>query len=443
MATDKKYQSRRDFIKKIGIGAGASLAFATLNPITMISKQRDEDYPLSNKMTYRVQHKTGEKISLLGFGMMRLPQGQESVNELVDYAIKNGVNYFDTAPMYLRGESEKITGNALSRHPRESYYVATKMSNYDKKYWNLENAKQMYENSFRNLKVDDIDYYLLHGVGQGGMENLKQRFLDNGVLDFLLEERRVGRIKHLGFSYHGDVEVFDYLVERNPKYKWDFVQIQMNYLDWRHASLSERSWAKDADAEYLYSKLEKFNIQAVIMEPLRGGALASIPDEYAAKLKELRPDSSISEWAFRWVGSKPNILTVLSGMNKMEHLVENIKTYSPIEICTNSENQVLEEIADGISGIPTIPCTTCGYCMPCPFGVDIPGNFSLYNKAIQNQTIKNKSFAADYNNTFKVEERASQCVDCEACLPKCPQQIRIPNQMRRISEVLKNSLKEK
>ena len=246
MENDRQNMSRREFLKRLGIGTGSAVALMAMEPLGALA-QKDKK-AVDNRMTYRVQHGSGEQISLLGFGMMRLPNNQEEVNQLVDYAIEHGVNYYDTAPMYMGGQSEVLMGNALSRHPRKKYYVATKMSNQNRRSWSFEDSKAMYEHSLERLKVDYIDYYLLHGIG-GGMESLKGRFLDNGVLDFLLKEREAGRIKHLGFSYHGDVRDFDWLLDHNDEYHWDFVQIQMNFLDWTHASMrgGRRS---DADAEY-------------------------------------------------------------------------------------------------------------------------------------------------------------------------------------------------
>ncbi len=443
----RKSLNRREFLKKLGIGTGSAMALMALEPLNSLAQNNNKDNS-GNHMTYRTQHGTGEKVSLLGFGMMRLPRdNQELVNQLVDYAIEHRVNYFDTAPMYGRGLNEGITGAALSRHPRDKYFVATKMSNYDEKYWTLEGARAMYENSFKQLRVDYIDYYLLHGVGQNGMEALENRFLKNGLLDFLVKEREAGRIRHLGFSYHGDVRVFDWLVDHNDKYHWDFVQIQMNFLDWRHASLEKGGWKVDADAEYLYNKLEKAGIQAVIMEPFRGGALSKMPEDCVAQLKAMHPGDSVARWAFRWVSSHPNILTTLSGMNVMEHLVENVATHSPLEPCTPAENELLEKIADIMQGIPTVPCTTCAYCMPCPYGVDIPGNFTFYNNALNNNLLPHKSdpdyatkqaqFVNDYFKAIPVAARANQCMDCEECLKKCPQSIRIPNQLSRINSVLR------
>ena len=442
----KRQFNRREFLRALGLGG----AMVALNPMAALAQDNKPTAPATGgKMTYRVQNGSGERISLLGFGMMRLPRdNQELVNQLVDYALAHGVNYFDTAPIYGRGLNEGITGAALSRHPRESYYIATKMSNYNQATWPLEESKKMYYNSFKQLRTDYIDYYLLHGIGQSGMKDFNPRFIDNGLLDFLVEERKAGRIRHLGFSYHGNVEVFDWLINHHDKYHWDFVQIQMNFLDWRHASLSGEKDA-DADAEYLYNQLAKHDIQAVIMEPYRGGALGKMSEGHADQLKQLRPDDTIARWAFRWVGSKPGVLTVLSGMNVMEHLVENCQTYSPLEQCTEAENDLLEKIADSISGIPVIPCTTCAYCMPCPYGVDIPGNFTVYNDAMHSGLLplptkkapdydkRHEAFVKAYFDGVPADKRATQCIDCGHCLPLCPQQIRIPSQMGRITQILR------
>ena len=445
--------NRRQFLQRLGVGAGSALAMMAMEPLNVLAGTKKPDDVVggddSVKMTYRVQHGSGEKISLLGFGMMRLPDDQEDVDRLVDYAIAHGVNYFDTAPMYKGGRNEDQTGRALSRYPRDKYYIATKMSNQNQRLWVFDAAKEMYERSFEHLRVDYIDYYLLHSIGGGGVDGLKGRFLDNGLLDFLLKEREAGRIRHLGFSYHGDVSAFDWLLDRQDEYHWDFAQIQMNYLDWRHASLNKNGWRRDADAEYLYDKLEKTGVQAVIMEPLRGGALGKMNDDLTARLNAVRPNDSPASWAFRWVASHPNILTTLSGINQMEHMEENVRTFSPLEPCTEAENVLLAEIADVMAGFPTIPCTTCSYCMPCPFGVDIPGNFAYYNDAVDQKIlplpdktsadymVRKQQFADGLLEALPDKSQwANQCTDCEACLPKCPQQIRIPNQMARIVETL-------
>lgn len=451
MGKKQSDMNRRQFLHKLGLGA----AVMAMDPLSVLAGETNKPQTygggeVPSQMTYRVKHGSGDKVSLLGFGMMRLPDDQDEVNRLVDYAIAHGVNYFDTAPMYKGGNSETMTGTALSRHPREKYFVATKMSNQRENLWNFDDSRAMYEKSFRDLRVDYIDYYLLHSIGGGGVDALKARFLDTGLLEFLLKEREAGRIRHLGFSYHGDVSAFDYLLDHQDEYHWDFAQIQMNYLDWRHASLNKSGWKQDADAEYLYNKLEKTGVQTVVMEPLRGGSLARMDEELSQRLTALRPNDTPASWAFRWVGSHPNILTTLSGMNQMSHLEENVRTFSPLEPCTEAENKMLEEIADVMAGFPVIPCTACEYCMPCPYGVNIPGNFAYYNEAVAQKILplpdkqaadymaRKQQFADGLRQALPdASSWATQCVDCEECLKKCPQQIRIPNQMARIVETLR------
>ena len=452
--------NRRQFLERIGLGSVTALSIMTIGAAPssaspqggrfpaaqLLSSSEEEEGAEAGGMTYRTQNGTGEQISLLGFGMMRLPREQEKVNELVDYAIANGVNYFDTAPMYGGGTNETATGLALCRYPRDKYFVATKMSNQNEGLWSFEKSKEIYENSFRKLQVDYIDYYLLHSVGSGGMHNLRGRFLDNGLLDFLVEERKAGRIRHLGFSYHGDVKVFDWLLDHHDQYHWDFVQIQMNYLDWHHSSTRRRR-ADDANAEYLYGRLEKLGIQAVIMEPLRGGSLANVSDDVRDQLTRARKDDTPARWGFRWVGSHPDVLTILSGMNRMEHLQENLATFSPLEPCTKVENELLARIADKMSGLPTIGCTTCAYCMPCKYGVDIPGNFAFYNKAVAEGRLplpdstapdfeeKRKAYLEAYRAAIPDKARANRCQDCGECLQKCPQQLPIPKHMSHLVEM--------
>ena len=205
---------RREFLRRLGIGTGSAMALAALKPFNTLARPlglvpSPPESEGDNQMTYRVQHGSNQRVSLLGFGMMRLPNDQEQVNEMVDYAISHGVNYYDTAPVYMGGKSEVLTGKALARHPREKFLVATKMSNQNPASWDFDKAKAMYEQSHERLQLDVIDYYLLHSIGGGGVDNLHSRFIDNKLLDFLLAEREAGRIRHLGFSYHGDVSAFD------------------------------------------------------------------------------------------------------------------------------------------------------------------------------------------------------------------------------------------
>lgn len=449
--------NRRDFLLQVGMGSASAMALLAMGPLKgfAANKEISDIKQAAVGMTYRINKSTKDKVSLLGYGMMRLPTkngkiDQEMVNREVDYAIEHGVNYFDTAPIYHGGQSEYAMGIALKRHPRNSYFVATKMSNMTPQTHPLEESIKMYRHSMEALQVDYIDYYLLHGVGQNGMDDVKQRFFDNKLIDFLLEERKAGHIRNLGFSYHGDVHVFDWLLDQQDKYHWDFCQIEVNYVDWRHASSHKEGWKQesDADAEYLYNKCEKLGIQNVIMEPLLGGRLANLPEEFSNQLKALRPNDSIASWGFRWVASLPNVLTTLSGMTYMEHVEDNVKTFSPLQVCTDDERALMLSIADGMNGYPTIPCTKCSYCMPCPYGVDIPGNFAVYNEAVNKKQLplpdksdasyseKSKLFIDNYKKSLSPDKWADQCADCEECLPKCPQKIRIPNQMARLVDLI-------
>ena len=443
--------NRREFLKRLGVTSASAALLMGLGPLSSFGKDK-ERIVVSNDMTYRINRKTGDKVSLLGYGMMRLPQkngriDQDLVNEEVKYALEHGVNYFDTSPHYQREQSEASLGKALkaSGVDRKNYYIATKMSNFGQQEWSYEASVEMYKKSMEELQTDYIDYYLLHSIGQGGMDMLHKRFLDSGIMEFLIKEREAGRIRNLGFSYHGDVEVFDYLIQRTEQYGWTFAQIEMNYVDWKHAHELNR---RNTNADYLYGQLEKYDVQGVIMEPLLGGRLANLPEVFAKRLKEMRPNDSLAAWAFRFCGTYPNILVSLSGMTYMEHLIDNVKTHSPLDPCSAKELELLDDIASKMVAYPLIPCTDCKYCMPCPYGVNIPGNFAYYNQCVNEDSLpptdtaasdfkkKNKKFLKGYHAALKDSELASQCVECGQCLSKCPQRIRIPQQMSRLTDLL-------
>ena len=408
----------------------------------------------AGEMTCRINPKTGERVSILGYGCMRWPTDengdidQEQVNRLVDFAIAHGVNYFDTSPAYCKGMSERATGIALSRHPRDKWVVATKLSNFAPSTWSREASMAMYRNSFKELQVDRIDYMLLHAVGMGSdaMREFESRYIDNGMLDFLLSEREAGRIGNLGFSYHGDIAVFDRLLAEHDKYKWDFVQIQLNYVDWRHGrELDPRS----NDAEYLYGELQKRGIPAIIMEPLLGGRLSNVHDHIAAELRERRNDRSVASWAFRFAASPEGVLTVLSGMTYMEHLRDNLATYSPLEPLSEEESEFLKRMAQALLRYPTIPCNDCKYCMPCPYGLDIPGILLHYNKCVnegrlpsssgdENYRRARREFLIGYDRSVPRLRQADHCIGCKECVRHCPQRIDIPAQMRRIDRFVED-----
>ena len=454
--------NRRDFLKIVGISTAttAPLLSGCSSDSGMASGSGSSTPIPTDRMTYRTTPSTKDKVSILGYGCMRLPTiakssardsddeiDQEMVNRLTDYAIEHGVNYFDTSPAYCKGRSERATGIALKRHPRDSYYIATKLSNFAPSTWSREASMAMYRNSFKELQVDRIDYLLLHGVGMGGgMKEFEARYIDNGILDFLLSEREAGRIRNLGFSYHGDIAVFDRLLAEHDRYRWDFVQIQLNYVDWRHAKEVN---TRNTDAEYLYGELSRRGIPAVIMEPLLGGRLSNVHDHIAAKLRQRRPEQSVASWAFRFAGSFPGVLTVLSGMTYLEHLQDNLRTYSPLDELTDADREFLEETAQALLRYPTIPCNDCKYCMPCPYGLDIPGILLHFNKCINEGRMPSSSrdsayrqarraFLVGYDRSVPRLRQADHCIGCNQCVPHCPQNIDIPAQMQRIDRFVED-----
>ena len=448
------FMDRRAFLKTAGAGA---LAVGTTS-LTGCSFSSDKRAEVSGdaEMQMRTSPKNGEKVSLLGYGCMRWPMkkgedgkdhiDQEAVNEMVDYAYRNGVNYYDTSPAYLQGQSEEAAGIALSRYPRESYYIATKLSNFNN--FSREAGLKMYRDSQKALRTDYFDYYLLHAIGTSGFEGFEERYINNGLLDFLLEERETGHIRNLGFSFHGRKEVFDQFMALHEKYHWDFVQIEMNYVDWEHAKVPE-----NVNADYLYEELAKRNIPATIMEPLLGGRLAKLPDAIAEKMKEREPQMSIASWAFRFCGSYPNILTVLSGMSSMDPLIENVETFSHFKPLNDEEKAFLMEMANLMEDYPTVPCNACSYCMPCPYGIDIPTIFRHYNDHVNSGEIAQsceqdhfqrlkRRYLVSYDRAVETVRQADHCIGCGQCRPKCPQSIDIPRVLRHIDRYVEKLKRE-
>ena len=434
---------RRDFIKTAGATALAISPIGFLSGCGSRTKAPGSEPQKAGEMTYRINEAKNDKVSILGYGCMRWPMkkneegkdiiAQEKVNELIDYALEKGVNYFDAAPVYLQGQCEAATGEALSRHPRESYFVATKLSNFNDA--SRAEGIRMYKASLEAFRTDYLDYYLLHSIKNAA--TFTKRFVDNGLIDFLMEERKAGRIRNLGFSFHGNKEGFDELMALHEKYHWDFVQIQLNYMDWNHAG------RRNTNASYLQAELDKRGIPSIIMEPLLGGRLADAPDHIADRLKEMTPEGSIASWAFRFAGSHDGVLTVLSGMTYMDHLQDNIKTYSPLVTLTDEEKAFLEEIARLRSEYPEIPCTQCQYCMPCPYGLDIPTIFSHYNKCVNEGLINDdkedseyrkdrRAYLIGYDRALPKLRQADRCISCGICVAKCPQHISIPGEIRKI-----------
>ena len=453
----KKNIDRRDFFKKAG---SAALVMGGLGTVAGCASEGNRTASLASlgtagegEMTYRTNAVSGDKVSILGYGCMRWPMikdengkdviDQETVNRLVDYAMEHGVNYYDSSPVYLQGQSEKATGIALSRYPRESYFVATKLSNFSNS--SRENSIEMYQKSKENFQTDYIDYYLLHSIGDGN--GFRQRFVDNGMMEYLMEERKAGRIRNLGFSFHGTPEGFDELMAYHEKYHWDFVQIQLNYVDWTHAS------GRNANAKYLQEELDKRGIQSVIMEPLLGGRLSKVPQHIADRLKERNPQGSVASWAFRFAGTHPGVLCVLSGMTYMEHLQDNVGTYSPLQPLSEDELAFLEETAELIQKYPTVPCNDCKYCMPCPYGIDIPAILLHYNKCVNEGEIAKsiededykkarRAYLVSYDRAIPKLRQAARCIGCNQCMSHCPQNINIPRELHRIDRYIENLKKD-
>ncbi len=416
--------------------------------------------PATGGMTQR-RGVHGERVGLLGYGAMRYPTVDGShahtfrggsnapidvplVQRQIDYCIEHGVNYFDTSPVYCRGESEKVLGDCLAKHPRDKWLVATKLSNFAEKFHSFEASKGMYEASFRLLRTGHIDYYLLHSIGGGGKNAMKvfnKRFIDNGMLDFLLQERAAGRIRNLGFSFHGSEEVFRHALSLHDKVKWDFVQIQLNFVDWRHAKEVN---PRNVNAETLYALAVEKGISVVVMEPLLGGRLAKFNLSVQRKLTPLDPVATPANWAFRFAGSHPGVLTVLSGMTYLEHIEENVKTYSPLKPLDEREQVALERAARAFLADDSVPCTACDYCMPCPYGLDIPGIFSCWNAAASSEdglpddprdpgyAANRRRFLIDYERAIPKLRRAERCTGCGRCTAHCPQSIEIPAMIRKV-----------
>lgn len=447
---NEKDMSRRDFLKIVGISTATATAatLAGCGPKGAGNNETGAGTVPVGKMDYRTNPKTGDRVSLLGYGCMRWPTlpapekggnviDQDAVNELIDYAMAHGVNYYDTSPVYVQGWSERSTGLALKRHPRDKFFVATKLSNFSN--YTRENSIAMYRRSFEELQVDYIDYYLLHSIGNGGIETFRKRYIENGMIDYLMEERKAGRIRNLGFSFHGTKDVFDEVLAMHDRVHWDFVQIQLNYLDWRYAS------GNNVNADYLYAELEKRHIPAVIMEPLLGGRLSKVPEHIVARLKQRLPELSVASWAFRFAGTPAGVLTVLSGMTYLEHLQDNLKTYSPLKPVTAEEHEFLQQTADLMKQYPTIPCNDCKYCMPCPYGIDIPGVLVHYNKCVNEGNLPTTSgdpdyrrarraFLVGYDRSVPRLRQASHCIGCRQCVEHCPQAIDIPAELHRIDD---------
>lgn len=366
------------------------------------------------------------KISALGMGAMRLPviDGDDSridvelSEKMVAYAMEHGINYYDTAWGYHNGNSETVMGNALKKYPRESYYLTTKFPGYDLA--NMDKVEEIFEKQLEKCQVDYFDFYLFHNVCEMNID----AYLDPkyGIYDYLMEQKKNGRIRHLGFSAHGNYDVIKRFLEAYGK-DMEFCQLQLNYLDWTFQNGREK-----------VELLKEYNIPVWVMEPLRGGRLASLSEENAAKLQALRPDEKVPAWAFRFLQTIPEVKVVLSGMSDMEQMKENIRTFEEDRPLNEEEMKTILSIADGMLDKKILPCTACHYCVShCPKGLDIPSLLNLYNE----HSFTGGGFIAPMAlSSYADDKKPDSCIGCRSCEAVCPQQIKISEAMADFAERL-------
>lgn len=369
----------------------------------------------------------GMKLSALGFGAMRLPVidgddariDEEAALAMVDTAMNNGINYYDTAWGYHSENSEIVLGKALARYPRDSYYLATKFPGYDASNW--PKVEEIFEKQLEKLGTDYFDFYLFHNVCEMNID----AYLDDekyGIYSYLMKQKENGRIRHLGFSCHGAMPVLKRFLEAYGK-DMEFCQLQLNYLDWTFQNGKGK-----------VELLDEWNIPVWVMEPLRGGKLAKLNPEYEEKLKALRPDEEIAAWAFRFLQSVPSVTMILSGMSNMEQLEKNLVTFAEDKKLSETEMKTLLDIADQMLSVGTVPCTACHYCVShCPMSLDIPHLISLYNE----HAYTGGGFIAPMAlSALDDDKKPSACLHCRSCEQVCPQQIRISEIMGDFAERL-------
>ena len=368
----------------------------------------------------------GIKLSALGMGCMRFPcvDGDnnkvdiDTTRKMVAYAIEQGINYFDTAWIYHGGQSERVIGEILSEYPRDSFYLADKFPGYDLSM--MGKVREVFETQLERCKVDYFDFYLFHNVCEKNIDG----YLDPkyGIFDYLTEQKKKGRIRHLGFSTHGSLNTIKRFLDAYGA-DIEFCQIQINWLDWHFQNAK-------AKVELVAS----YGIPVWVMEPVRGGRIAKLEPEYEEKLKALRPDATIPEWAFRFLQSIPEITVTLSGMSNFEQLRENIATYEKFDKLTDAEMAALFEIADAMISKTALPCTACRYCTDhCPQGLDIPRLIELYNEHVYS----NGGFLSELGlEAIDVSKHPSACIGCRACEQVCPQGIKISEMMRDFADRL-------
>lgn len=374
-------------------------------------------------MEYRtIKTKNEElKVSLLGFGAMRFPTLEDGTidkvlsKQMILSALDNGVNYIDTAYPYHDGKSELFVKEVIQELDRESFYLADKLPIWD--CHTKEDVDRIFHEQLDKCGVEYFDFYLVHAVNKGRIKQVQ----DLDLFNTLEKYRNEGKIRNIGFSFHDDLEAFKLWVDL---YDWDFVQIQLNYMDINHQQGIEG-----------YHILTEKNIPVIVMEPVKGGGLAKFNPTIEAKLLEQRPNDSIASWAFRWVGSLPNVKVILSGMSTQEQVDDNLKTFAQFEPLTKQEESLVMAVREEILQLSPVDCTSCNYCMPCPHGVNIPGNFRAYNNHAMYQ--RDGYIKWVVGSMVDKNSYADVCINCGECIPKCPQHIDIPTQLEEFDDYLK------
>lgn len=366
-------------------------------------------------MEKRVFEKLGVESSLLGFGCMRFPldeQGEideKQAEEMIDLAISKGVNYIDTAYPYHDGKSEPFVGKVLKKYNRKDFYLATKLPIW--KINSQEEAREIFESQLKRLDVDYVDFYLLHALDKDKWEKIKEYRL----IELCEELRQAGKIKYLGFSFHDEYPVFEEIL---TSYHWDFCQLQLNYMD-----MNIQAGQKGVDLA------NKLNIPLVVMEPIKGGSLASLPENVTNMFKDYNQEASLASWALRYVGTLPGVKVILSGMSTLEQVKDNLITFENYQNLNQEEQSIVQKVSDTLHSRMKNGCTGCAYCMPCPFGVNIPANFKYWNNCFIYED--EKTFKGKYQAMLD-KEKASQCKQCGACEKMCPQQLPIREDLKRV-----------
>lgn len=367
-------------------------------------------------MEYKHMDTMEDQPSLLGFGCMRFPTLEDgSIDEveaekMIDTAMAAGVNYIDTAYPYHDGNSEPFVGRVLKKYKRDQFYLATKLP-----IWELESkedVKRIFDEQLQRLQVDYVDFYLLHALDAKKWETV----LSFEIIPFLEQMKEEGKIRHIGFSFHDDYEVFEKIILYRD---WDFCQIQLNYMD-THIQAGLKG----------YQLADKLGIPMVIMEPIKGGRLVNLPDDIKTMFIDEDPSKSIASWALRWVASLPNVKVVLSGMSTMKQVLDNLKTFDQFIPLNESELKTVRKVADTIRSRVKNGCTGCGYCMPCPFGIDIPKNFKIWNT----EAMYGDFSAANDTYEEMKEAAACHCKQCGKCETLCPQQIAIREDLEKVAK---------